>query len=158
MKIKKLITINWSNLENREYVIDDILFLTGQTGVGKSTFLDAIQTVFTAAHHNIVNYNAAQDETNIKQKDKEYRTLGGYILGEDRGLYSRPYETTGTVALTFVSSPHEPKFIFNAILNVKCSLEEQGNNRKAVVDDINLLIIKGNEVSIENLQKKILFI
>jgi len=159
MKIKKLITINWSNLENREYVIDDILFLTGQTGVGKSTFLDAIQTVFTAAHHNIVNYNAAQDETNIKQKDKEYRTLGGYILGEDRGLYSRPYETTGTVALTFVSSPHEPKFIFNAILNVKCSLEEQGNNRKAVVDDINLLIIKGNEVSIENLleDKKILF-
>lgn len=146
MKIKKIITINWANLENREYMLDDLVFLTGQTGVGKSTFLDAIQTALTAAYNNIVNYNAGQDESDKKSKHKEYRKLEGYILGEDRELYSRPQGAIGTIVVTFVSSKNENNKIFNAIVNTKCSLEEQGKKRKAVIDELNFFIVKEYEI------------
>ncbi|WP_419771326.1 MAG: SbcC/MukB-like Walker B domain-containing protein [Candidatus Marinarcus sp.] len=151
MKIKKFITINWANLENIEYKLDDLVFLTGQTGVGKSTFLDAIQTGLTAAHNNIVNYNAGQDESERKSKHKEYRKLEGYVLGEDRELYSRPNGAVGTIVLTFVSTKQEIPCIFSAVVNIKCSLEEQSKSRKAVLDGINFFIIKNYEIQKEDL-------
>lgn len=151
MKIKKIITINWANLENREFILDDLVFLTGQTGVGKSTLLDAIQTVLTGAIDKVVNYNAGQDESERKTKGKEFRSLGGYILGEDRELYSRPSGATGTIVLTFVSTEKETNKIFNAIVNVKCSMEEMGKRRKAVVDENNFFIVKNGEIYIEDL-------
>lgn len=162
MKIKKLITINWANLENKEYPLTDIVFLTGETGVGKSTLLDAIQTIMTASHSSIVKYNAGQDETEKKQRGKKYRTLGGYFLGEDRGLFSRPFESTGTIVLTFVSSPNEPDKVLNAIINTKCSLVEQNGERDAYEDSIHFFLVKNNELSIddiysiENGKKKVL--
>ncbi|MCK9467662.1 MAG: hypothetical protein M0P94_05030, partial [Candidatus Absconditabacterales bacterium] len=162
MKIKKLITINWANLENKEYPLTDIVFLTGETGVGKSTLLDAIQTVMTASHSSIVKYNAGQDETEKKQRGKKYRTLGGYFLGEDRGLFSRPFESTGTVVLTFVSSPNEPEKVLNAVINTKCSLVEQNGERDAYEDSIHFFLVKNNEMNIddiytiENGKKKVL--
>lgn len=151
MKIKKLITINWANLEDREFVLDDLVFLTGQTGVGKSTFLDAIQTVLTGAMDKVVNYNAGQDESERKTKGKEFRSLGGYISGEDRELYSRPSGAVGTIVLTFVSTEKEANKIFNAIVNVKCSMEEIGKKRKAVVDENNFFIVKNGEIVMEDL-------
>jgi len=162
MKIKKLITTNWANLENKEYPLSDIVFLTGETGVGKSTLLDAIQTVMTASHSSIVKYNAGQDETEKKQRGKKYRTLGGYFLGEDRGLFSRPFESTGTIALTFVSSPGEPEKVLSAIINTKCSLVEQNGERDAYEDSVHFFLVKNNELniddiySIENGKKKVL--
>lgn len=154
MKIKKLTLINWSNLENKEFELTDLVFLTGETGVGKSTLLDAIQTVLTAAHSSIVNYNAGQSESEVKQQHKEYRSMAGYFLGEDRGLYSRPYETTGTIALTFYPSANEDNEIINAIVNTRCFLIEQGNKRTADIDDLNLFIVKGNEIFFDDFIEK----
>lgn len=151
MKIKKLITINWANLENREFLLDDLVFLTGQTGVGKSTFLDAIQTVLTGAMDNVVNYNAGQDENERKTHGKEFRSLGGYVLGEDRELYSRPSGAIGTIVLTFVSTKNEKQHIFNAIVNIKSSLEEIGKRRKATVDETHFFVVKGSEIFKEDI-------
>ena len=58
MKFKKVILANWANIPNQEYDLSDLVFLTGETGVGKSTMLDAIQTLMTANKKGIVLYNA----------------------------------------------------------------------------------------------------
>ena len=44
-KLTKLRLINWHLFANETTNIDDITFLTGANGTGKSTIIDAIQTV-----------------------------------------------------------------------------------------------------------------
>ena len=122
MKIKKLITINWANLENREYALGNLVFVTGETGVGKSTMLDAIQTVMTGAKKNVVLYNAGQDEVQNKKRNKEYRTVEGYFLGEDRFKFARN-ECLSTIALVFESSEKERKKVFTALVSASSSIE-----------------------------------
>ena len=63
MKLDKLILVNWGALRSQEYPMGGMTLLTGPTGSGKSTMLDALQTVMTAVYQNIFNYNPGQDET-----------------------------------------------------------------------------------------------
>ena len=63
MKLDKLILVNWGALRSQEYPMGNMTLLTGPTGSGKSTMLDALQTVMTAVYQNIFSYNPGQDET-----------------------------------------------------------------------------------------------
>lgn len=71
MKIAKLITWNWGTLENREWHMTDTVLLTGESGSGKSTLLDCAQTVLTAAHHHLVQFNVGQDESTQTRKGQK---------------------------------------------------------------------------------------
>ena len=76
MKISRLITWNWGSVENREWLFGDTVLLTGESGSGKSTLLDSIQTLMTAVHHHLVQFNIGQDEsTQSRRGGKEPRTL-----------------------------------------------------------------------------------
>ncbi len=116
MKINKLLIANWANIPNQEYDLSDLVFLTGETGVGKSTMLDAIQTLMTANKKGLVQYNAGQDEAQNKKRNKEYRTIQGYFAGEDRFKFSRPNGCRSTIALTFQSTKDEDKALFSALI------------------------------------------
>ena len=52
MKLEKLILVNWGSLRSDEYALGNMTLLTGPTGSGKSTMLDALQTVMTAVYQN----------------------------------------------------------------------------------------------------------
>ena len=147
MKFNKLILANWANIPNQEYFLTDLVFLTGETGVGKSTMLDAIQTLMTANKKGIVQYNAGQDEAQNKKRDKEYRTLQGYFAGEDRFKFSRPNGCRSTIALSFKSSKNEEKSLFTALLTGSVSFEESKNEKKPVLDSLHFFIIKNHELS-----------
>lgn len=147
MKFNKLILANWANIPNQEYFLTDLVFLTGETGVGKSTMLDAIQTLMTANKKGIVQYNAGQDEAQNKKRDKEYRTLQGYFAGEDRFKFSRPNGCRSTIALSFKSSKNEEKTLFTALLTGSVSFEESKNEKKPVLDSSHFFIIKNFELS-----------
>ena len=62
MKLEKLILVNWGFVVSREYLFGDTTLLSGPTGVGKSSFQDAIQLVMTGAKQHINVFNSAQDE------------------------------------------------------------------------------------------------
>jgi len=150
MKFKKLITINWGVVPNGEYPFGDLTAITGETGVGKSSLGDAIQTIMGGALKNIIVYNAGQDESQNKKRNKEYRSLEGYISGEDQFRFARPNGCTGIVALTFQSSKDEPENLFTAILNISVSFEMRKGNKVPRIDDLRFLIVKSAEVFIED--------
>ena len=150
MKFKKLITLNWGVVQDGEYPLGDLTAITGETGVGKSSFGDAIQTVMGAALKNILVYNAGQDEAQNKKRNKEYRTLEGYISGEDQFRFARPEGCTGIVALVFQSSGKEPAHRFSAILNTTVSFEIYKGNKVPKIDNLKFFIVKAHEVSQED--------
>lgn len=152
MKIKKLITINWANLPNQEYLFGNLVFLTGETGVGKSTMLDAIQTVMTGAKKNIVLYNAGQDEAQNKKRDKEYRTVEGYFLGEDRFQFARPDGCVSTIAVVFESSKKEKKNVFTALVSAYSTLEIRNGKNTPTLESMELFILNGVELNLEELK------
>jgi energy-coupling factor transporter ATP-binding protein EcfA2 len=105
VRISKLITWNWGSVDNREWLFGDTVLLTGESGSGKSTLLDSIQTLLTAAHHHLVQFNIGQDEsTQSRRGGKEPRTLPAYALGQQAdGVFLRN-RSTSYVALVFDST------------------------------------------------------
>jgi energy-coupling factor transporter ATP-binding protein EcfA2 len=122
MKIAKLITWHWGSLEAREWPFADTVLLTGESGSGKSTLLDSIQTLLTAAHHHLVQFNIGQDEsTQSRRGGKEPRTLAAYALGQQAdGVFLRK-RSTSYVGLVFEASEDagEQARYFTALVGVE---------------------------------------
>lgn len=82
-KLKKILLINWLHFSKELIEVDDINFLTGKNGAGKSTVIDALQIVLLG-ETNARNFNQAANE-------KSQRTLDGYLRADmdDNNPYSR---------------------------------------------------------------------
>ena len=131
MWIKKVITINWGTLPDREYPLGAVTLLAGHTGSGKSTLEDAIQTAMTAAHHGLFSYNPGQDEARqAARSGKKPRSLASYILGADRDRYARPNGAHGYVALVFAPSGDEEEGMVTAVFGVTADLERVGTGER----------------------------
>ena len=130
MFLKKLIMINWGNLPNGEFEFGPINLFSGGNGSGKTTAADIIQTIMTAAHENLFQYNPGQDETTQKGRGgKKVRTLASYVLGCDDGSYSRLNPTDGYMAATYYPTEGESGEAFTAMIGVRAWLEVAGTNR-----------------------------
>src|SRR5690606_19871243 len=89
MYLKRSITVNWGNLPVQELDDGPVNLFSGGYGSGKTTAADALQTLMTAAHDNLFNYNPGQDETTQRGRGgKQVRTLASYVLGCDDGAYA----------------------------------------------------------------------
>lgn len=73
-KLKKILLINWLYFSKELIEVDDINFLTGKNGAGKSTVIDALQIVLLG-ETNAHNFNQAANE-------KSQRTLDGYLRAD----------------------------------------------------------------------------
>lgn len=73
-KLKKILLVNWLYFSKQLIEIDDINFLTGKNGAGKSTIIDALQIVLLG-ETNARNFNQAANE-------KSQRTLDGYLRAD----------------------------------------------------------------------------
>lgn len=82
-KLKKILLINWLYFSKQLIEVDDINFLTGKNGAGKSTVIDALQIVLLG-ETNSRNFNQAANE-------KSQRTLDGYLRADmdENSPYSR---------------------------------------------------------------------
>lgn len=98
-KLTRLRLINWHLFANETVPIDEITFLTGANGTGKSTIIDAMQIVLLGDTTGR-NFNKAAN-------DRTGRTLKGYLRGEtgekEDGtvLYLRSQRFTSYIALEF---------------------------------------------------------
>lgn len=72
-KLKKILLINWLYFSKELIEVDEINFLTGKNGAGKSTVIDALQIVLLG-ETNARNFNQAANE-------KSQRTLGWIPAG-----------------------------------------------------------------------------
>jgi uncharacterized protein YPO0396 len=75
-KLNRIVLVNWYLLGAEEINIRGNTAIIGPTGSGKSSLLDAIQTVLTGASKRHLNYNASANDGKASG-----RSIRSYILG-----------------------------------------------------------------------------
>ena len=155
MKLDRLILVNWGQIRPGEYDMGDMTLLTGQTGSGKSTMLDALQTVMTAAYQGIFNYNPGQDEVSQGQRrGKTKRTLESYVVGAEYSLFSRPDGAQGYMAAVFRPSPGEENVkTFTALVAAAARVDGAGDRRDAKLEKFELAIIDDAALKLDDFIK-----
>jgi len=160
MFCKKAILVNWGNIPHLEFDFGPVNLFSGGNGSGKTTAADALQSLMTAAHENLFNYNPGQDETTQKGRGgKQVRTLASYVLGCDDGSYARTRSCQGYVAALFHPTQGESGDSFWAVMAVQASLDAAGNKRQARQDAIGFYILANDHlpssaITLENFIKE----
>lgn len=75
-KLSRIVLVNWYLLGAEEIEVRGNTAIIGPTGSGKSSLLDAIQTVLTGASKRHLNYNASANDGRASG-----RSIRSYILG-----------------------------------------------------------------------------
>jgi len=122
MHLHQLTLINWGTYEPRTFEFLGTTLITGSNGSGKSMLFDAIQTVLTAAYVNVVRYNVAQAEDSTRDRNKVYRSLPGYALGQVSNYIQREAAQTW-IAAVFAPEAHEIASPFTALVGVSARRE-----------------------------------
>ncbi|MFA5678044.1 MAG: SbcC/MukB-like Walker B domain-containing protein [Pseudomonas sp.] len=151
MYLKRSITVNWGNLPEGEFEYGPVNLFSGGNGSGKTTAADALQTLMTAAHDNLYNYNPGQDETTQRGRSgKQVRTLASYVLGCDDGTYARPFTSDGYIAGVFHPTQGESAEPFTAVIGVRAHIDNAGSSRQARQDELLLMIVPGEMLSLSD--------
>lgn len=155
MKLDRLVLVNWGQIRSGEYDMGDMTLLTGQTGSGKSTMLDALQTVMTAAYQGIFNYNPGQDEVSQGQRrGKTKRTLESYVVGAEYSRFSRPDGAQGYMAAVFRPGPGEEGVkTFTALVAAAARVDGAGERRDTKLEKFELVIIDDAAVTLDDFVK-----
>ncbi len=149
MFLKRFVFVNWGNIPSLEFEFGPVNLFSGGNGSGKTTAADAIQTVMTAAHENLFQYNPGQDETTQRGRGgKRVRTLASYVLGCDDGSYARLDPSDGYLAAVFHPTRGESATPFTAVICVRAWLDNSGNASIARQDELNFLILPDEQLDI----------
>ncbi|MCB1772016.1 MAG: AAA family ATPase [Gammaproteobacteria bacterium] len=152
MFLKRFIFINWGNIPTLDFEFGPINLFSGGNGSGKTTAADAIQTIMTAAHENLFQYNPGQDETTQRGRGgKRVRTLASYVLGCDDGSYARLEPSDGYLAAVFHPNNDEAAEPFTALIAVRAWLERAGSHAVAREDVAQFYVLPGVELTQQQL-------
>lgn len=149
MKLDRLILVNWGQLRAGDYEMGAMTLLTGETGSGKSTMLDALQTVMTAAYNGILNYNPGQDEvTQGQRRGKSKRSVESYIVGAEYSKFSRPDGAQGFMAAVFRPDKGEEGLSpFTAVIAASARVDGNGESRQAKLESFIPFIVDNAALS-----------
>lgn len=157
MFMRSVVCVNWGNLPNRTYEMGPVTVICGPSASGKTTLIDAIQTVMTGARRGLYHYNPGQEEsTQGGRGGRAPRTLASYILGADQSLFART-GCYGYAAINFVPSPcEEGTKPFCALLGAKAYVDaatvgKRRQQRAAKEDDTVLILVNGAQISEDDL-------
>ena len=115
-KLTKMLLINWHYISYEVIEFDNINFLTGKNGAGKSTILDAMQLLLLG--------NPRGNFFNKAANDKAGRSLDGYLRGElgddgDVGYkYLRPGRFTSYIVCEFYDTITRENFCIGIAFDV----------------------------------------
>ncbi len=152
MYLDNLGLINWANLPNQHFHFDRINMINGESGTGKTTLLDAIQTLMTAAKKGLYQYNAGQDEVSQSSRKRKGRSLASYVLGCDEERYARVNPCSGYIIGNFSPSPEDQGTgPFCAVIGASAELEVTGKQRDARERSMQTLVITGSHLDIQDL-------
>lgn len=147
MFLKRFVFVNWGNIPGIEFEFGPVNLFSGGNGSGKTTAGDALQTIMTAAHENLFQFNPGQEESTQRGRGgKRFRTLSSYVLGCDDGSYARLDPTDGYLAAVFHPHGDEPAEPFTAIVAVRAWLDRAGSNAVARQDDAQFYVMPGVEL------------
>lgn len=113
-KLKKILLINWLYFAKELIEVEDINFLTGKNGAGKSTMIDALQIVLLG-ETNARNFNQAANE-------KSQRTLDGYLradMDENNPNSRRGKNYSTFIACEFLDDVEGKQFVSGVIFDCR---------------------------------------
>ena len=113
-KLKKILLINWLYFSKQLIEVEDINFLTGKNGAGKSTVIDALQIVLLG-ETNARNFNQAANE-------KSQRTLDGYLRADmdNNSPYSRRgRDFSSYIACEFLDEEAGSRFVIGIVFDCR---------------------------------------
>eukprot|EP01030_Chromulinospumella_sphaerica_P002435 gene2435-2386_t len=146
------------SLRPGNFEMGDMTLLTGETGSGKSTMLDALQTVMTAANKGVMNYNPGQDEvTQGQRRGKTKRTLESYVVGAEYNNFSRKDGAQGYMAAVFRQSKGEEHLKpFTALVAASARVEgSTADTRQAKLESLQLVIVDDAALTFEDFMKDV---
>jgi|GEM_PF-149568 len=152
MIVKDVVLRNWASLPDGCYQPGLLTLITGGNGAGKTTVVDAIQTVLTAALAGYHRYNAGQDESEHQSRTKTRRTVSNYALGLDDGAYARPVLTDSYIAINFTPSQGEENQPFSALVAIRASYSQEGTKAVDRLVSQVMYILPSHTLSLANLQ------
>lgn len=128
MIMKQVTTVNWGQLPIGDVQLTEVVLLGGETGAGKSSFIDAVIGVMTGNELRFAKYNSAQSETASSKKSK--RTVASYVLGaDDSAEPHRQLGAHGYAGLYFQPDERDEGAgqPFTAIVGAEARLEKLAN-------------------------------
>lgn len=128
-KLKKILLINWLYFSKQLIEVDDINFLTGKNGAGKSTVIDALQIVLLG-ETNSRNFNQAANE-------KSQRTLEGYLradMDENSPYSRRGKDFSSYIACEFFDDIEDKRFVTGVVFD--CRSDGNWQERFFIYDGI----------------------
>lgn len=150
MFLKKFVFVNWGNIPAQEFDFGPINLFSGGNGSGKTTAADAIQTIMTAAHDTLFQFNPGQEEATQRGRGKQVRTLASYVLGCDDGSYARPEPTVGYLAAIFHPTQGESGEPFTAVMGLSARIEKNGQQQTARLTDQQYYLLPGHELALSD--------
>lgn len=118
-KLVKILLVNWLYFSKQIIEVDDVNFLTGKNGAGKSTVIDALQIVLLG-ETNARNFNQAANE-------KSQRSLDGYLradMDENNPYSRRGKDFTTYIACEFLDDIEGNRFVTGVAFDCR----SDGNN------------------------------
>lgn len=113
-KLKMILLINWLYFSKQLIEVEDINFLTGKNGAGKSTVIDALQIILLG-ETNARNFNQAANE-------KSQRTLKGYLRADmdSNSPYSRQgKDFSSYIACEFLDEEKGSRFVTGIVFDCR---------------------------------------
>ena len=142
---------NWYLIDALDIPLSGHTAIIGQTGAGKSSILDAIQTVISGNNKHIIELNAAAGETRGRTV-KEY--ISGVISDFNDGKPKRE-NCEATIALKFLNKV-SGKYITLGLMFTISEYEKSEKTKRFIINDYNFLIKNFIEDSIVMNHKKII--
>lgn len=128
-KLKKILLINWLYFSKEMIEVDDVNFLTGKNGAGKSTIIDALQIVLLG-ETNSRNFNQAANE-------KSQRTLDGYLradMDEKNPKSRRGKDFSSYIVCEFLDDVEGKQFVSGIVF--ECRSDGSRQDRFFIYDGI----------------------
>ena len=113
-KMTKILLVNWLYFSKQIIEVDDVNFITGKNGAGKSTVIDALQIVLLG-ETNARNFNQAANE-------KSQRSLDGYLradMDENNPFSRRGKDFTSYIACEFVDDVEGKNFVLGVAFDCR---------------------------------------
>jgi energy-coupling factor transporter ATP-binding protein EcfA2 len=156
MMMKQVTALNWGQLPIGDVHLTEVVLLGGESGAGKTSFIDAVIGVMTGNELRFAKYNSAQAETASSKKTK--RTVASYILGaDDSGEPHRQHGAHGYAGIYFEPDEKDDGAgqPFTAIVGAEARLEKLANQPVfKSLEDVSILVF-GAKVGAADLTRSV---
>lgn len=133
-ELKRVSLANWYLVDALDVPFDGHVAIIGQTGAGKSSILDAIQTAISGNNRNVLELNAAAGD----QRDRSVRDYAlGCVTDVNDGKPRRDRCET-TIALTFHDRDMNRSIVIGVFL--KAEKDQAETTRRFVIEDYDFRI------------------